>query len=199
MGSFNIIVGMDWLTLNHAEVVCFKKVLRIPIKNGRILNVFSKTSTSKLNLMSCFQAQRYLCKKYVAFIALVMEKEHKEKKIYDIPVVRGFPDVFPGDISGLPLNLQVEFRIDLVHGANPIAKALYRLTSSEMQELLSQLQELSNKGFLAQVRPPRGTPVLFVNKKYGSLHMWKSFDLFPPVLTVHMLAGHAKVSAIRYN
>ncbi|XP_076926826.1 uncharacterized protein LOC143590100 [Bidens hawaiensis] len=92
MGSFDVIVGMDWLTLNRAEVVCFEKFLHIPLTNGRILNVF---------------AQRYLRKKYVAFIALVMEKEHKEKKISDIAVVRDFPEVFLEDVFGLPPIRQV--------------------------------------------------------------------------------------------
>ncbi|XP_076900460.1 uncharacterized protein LOC143554626 [Bidens hawaiensis] len=102
MGSFDVIFGMDWLTLYRAEVTCFEKFLRIPLKNGCILNVFNNMPTPKLNLMSCFQAQRYLRKKYVTFIALVVEKEHNKKKIFDILVVRDFPKVFPDDVSGLP-------------------------------------------------------------------------------------------------
>ncbi|XP_076933128.1 uncharacterized protein LOC143598925 [Bidens hawaiensis] len=109
IGSFDVIVGMDWLTLNRAEVVCFEKFIRIPLKNGRILKVFGDTPTSKINFISCFQAQRYLNKKCVAFLALVAEKEQKEKKLSDIPVVRDFPDVFPNDVTGLPPVHQVEF------------------------------------------------------------------------------------------
>ncbi|XP_076921295.1 uncharacterized protein LOC143582660 [Bidens hawaiensis] len=137
MGSFDVIVGMDWLTLNRAEVVCFEKFLRILLNYGRIHNVFANKPNSMLNLMSCFQAQRYLRKKYVAFIALVVEKEHEEKKIYDIPVMRNFPNVFSDEVSGLPHVLQVEFRIDLAPRANPVAKAPYLLAPYEMQELLN--------------------------------------------------------------
>ncbi|XP_076907112.1 uncharacterized protein LOC143563464 [Bidens hawaiensis] len=147
VGSFDVIVGMNWLTINHVEVVCFEKFLRIPLKDGRILKVFGSTPTSKLNLMSCFQAQRYLRKKYVAFLSLAMEKDKDKKKIQDIPIVRDFPDVFPDDIVGLPPIRQVEFRIDFIPGANPVAKAPYRLAPSEMKELSSQLQELSDKGY----------------------------------------------------
>ncbi|XP_076900170.1 uncharacterized protein LOC143554255 [Bidens hawaiensis] len=52
MGIFDVIVGMDWLTLNCAEVVCFEKFLHIHLKNGCVLNVFGDTPTSKLNIMS---------------------------------------------------------------------------------------------------------------------------------------------------
>ncbi|GKF47869.1 hypothetical protein Tco_0141120, partial [Tanacetum coccineum] len=51
-------------------------------------------------------------------------------------------------LSGLPPQRQVEFRIDLVPGATPVAKSPYRLTPSEMQEFSGQLQELQDKGFI---------------------------------------------------
>ncbi|GKG48288.1 hypothetical protein Tco_0510173, partial [Tanacetum coccineum] len=57
-------------------------------------------------------------------------------------------EVFPEDLSGLPPQRQVEFRIDLVSGATPVAKSPYRLATSEMQELSAQLQELQDKGFI---------------------------------------------------
>ncbi|XP_076955618.1 uncharacterized protein LOC143630508 [Bidens hawaiensis] len=148
MGSFDAIVGMDWLTFNHAEVVCFEKFIRITLENGCILNVFCDTPMFKLNLMSCFQAQHYLRMKYVTFLALVVEKERKEKKISDISIVHDFPDVFPDDVTGLPPVRQVEFRVDLIPGSNPVAKAPYHLAPSEMRELSSQLQELLDKGFI---------------------------------------------------
>ncbi|XP_076910993.1 uncharacterized protein LOC143568823 [Bidens hawaiensis] len=72
----------------------------------------------------------------------------EEKKIEDIPVVREYPEVFPDDVSSLPPVREVEFHIDLVPGATLIAKAPYRLAPSEMQELSTQLHELSDKGFI---------------------------------------------------
>lgn len=56
--------------------------------------------------------------------------------------------MFPDELPGLPPVRQVEFYIDLVPNASPIAKAPYRLEPSEMQELSKQLQELSDKGFI---------------------------------------------------
>ncbi|GKA69205.1 putative reverse transcriptase domain-containing protein, partial [Tanacetum coccineum] len=62
------------------------------------------------------------------------------------PVVRKFPKVFPEDLPGLPPVRQVEFQIDLIPGATPVARAPYRLAPSEMQELSDQLQELADRG-----------------------------------------------------
>ncbi|GKG07321.1 hypothetical protein Tco_0330290, partial [Tanacetum coccineum] len=50
------------------------------------------------------------------------------------------------DLPGIPLARQVEFQIDLIPGAAPVARAPYRLAPSEMKELSDQLQELSDKG-----------------------------------------------------
>ncbi|KAI3809203.1 hypothetical protein L1987_25173 [Smallanthus sonchifolius] len=171
LGSFDIIIGMDWLSSHHAEVVCFEKCIRIPLPSGDTLKVFGEKPCSGLKLMSCTTARKYLRKKYLAFLAHVVQKEDKEKSIQDIPIIRDFPEVFPEDLSGLPPVRQVEFRIDLIPGANPVARAPYRLAPSEMQELASQLQELSDKGFICPSHSPWGAPVLFVKKKDGSFRM----------------------------
>ncbi|GKB35706.1 hypothetical protein Tco_0880648, partial [Tanacetum coccineum] len=67
----------------------------------------------------------------------------KEKRLEDVPVVQEFPKVFPEDLPGIPPTRQVEFRIDLVPGATPVARAPYRLAPPEMNELVDQLQGLS--------------------------------------------------------
>ncbi|GJS72509.1 putative reverse transcriptase domain-containing protein [Tanacetum coccineum] len=105
----------------------------------------------------------------------VTVKENKdksdEKRLEDVPTVRDFPEVFPEDLPGLPPTRQVEFQIDLVPGAAPVARAPYRLAPSEMEELSTQLQELSDKGFIRPSSSPWGAPVLFVKKKDGSFRM----------------------------
>ncbi|KAI3754402.1 hypothetical protein L1987_54185 [Smallanthus sonchifolius] len=154
LGSFDIIIGMDWLSNHHAEVICFKKCIRIPLPSGETLRVFGEKPCKGLKLMSCTTAQKYLRKKYVAFLAHIVRKDVKEKNIQDIPIIRDFPEVFPEDLSGLP----------------PV-RAPYRLAPSEIQELASQLQELSDKGFIRPSHSPWGAPVLFVKKKDGSFRM----------------------------
>ncbi|GKE70719.1 hypothetical protein Tco_1528791, partial [Tanacetum coccineum] len=76
------------------------------------------------------------------------EDKSEEKRLEDVPTVRDFLEVFPEDLPGLPPTRQVEFQIDLVPDAAPVARAPYRLAPSELQELSTQLQEISDKGFI---------------------------------------------------
>ncbi|GKA66289.1 putative reverse transcriptase domain-containing protein, partial [Tanacetum coccineum] len=95
----------------------------------------------------------------------------KEQKQEKITVVKDFPEVFPDDLPGLPLVQEIKFQIDLVPRAMPVAKSPYRLTPSELEELLGQLKELQDKGFILPSSSPWGAPVLFVKKKDGSFRM----------------------------
>ncbi|GJT31158.1 putative reverse transcriptase domain-containing protein [Tanacetum coccineum] len=105
------------------------------------------------------------------FVALVTEKVPKEKCLEDVPIILDFPEVFPDDLPGLLPPRQVEFRIELVLGAAPIARAPYCLAPSELKELSDQLKELSEKGFIRPSLSPWGAPMLFVKKKDGSFRM----------------------------
>nr|GEV22084.1 putative reverse transcriptase domain-containing protein [Tanacetum cinerariifolium] len=99
------------------------------------------------------------------------EDKLEEKRLEDVPIVRDFPEVFLEDLPGILPTRQVEFQIDLVLGATPVARAPYRLAPSEMKELADQLQELSDKGFIRPSFSHWGAPVLFVKKKSESFQM----------------------------
>nr|GFA48597.1 hypothetical protein [Tanacetum cinerariifolium] len=105
LGSFDAIIGMDWLRRHHAGIVCDEKL-----------------------------------------ISATKEDDKSEgKQVKDVPIVQDFPEVFLEDLPGLPPARLVEFEIDLIPEAAPVARALYRLAPSEMKELLEQLQELFDK------------------------------------------------------
>ncbi|GKD42407.1 putative reverse transcriptase domain-containing protein, partial [Tanacetum coccineum] len=122
LGSFDIIIGMDWLRKYHVVIVCDEKLVRIPY-GGKTL------------------------------------------------IFRGDEKVFLEDLPGLPPARPVEFHIDLIPGAAPVARAPYRLAPSKLKELSEQLQEHSDKGFIRPSSSPWGAPVLFVKKKDGSFRM----------------------------
>nr|GEU82486.1 putative reverse transcriptase domain-containing protein [Tanacetum cinerariifolium] len=109
------------------------------------------------------------------FLAHITTKEAKDKskwkRLEDVPIVRDFLEVFLEDLPGIPPAKQVEFQIDLVPGAAPVAHAPYRLAPSEMKELAEQLQELYDKGFIRPNSSPWGAPVLFFKKKGRSFCM----------------------------
>ncbi|GJZ13642.1 reverse transcriptase domain-containing protein [Tanacetum coccineum] len=150
-GSFDMIIGMDWLSNYKAEIICHEKVVRIPLPDGKVLRVVGERPEEKARLL--------------------MSAKASDKKQEEIVVVRDFPKVFPDDLSGLPPIREIEFRIELTPGATPVAKSPYRLAPSELEELSGQLKELQDKGFIRPSSSPWGAPVLFVKKKDGSFRM----------------------------
>ncbi|GKE90271.1 putative reverse transcriptase domain-containing protein [Tanacetum coccineum] len=147
LSSFDVVIGMDWLSKYHVRIFCDEKVIHIII-DGETLIIKGDRSKTQLSLISCIKTERYISKGCQVFIAHVMEKKSDKKQLEDIPVVREFLKVFPEDLPGLPPFRQVEFQIDLIPGAAPVARAPYRLAPSKMQELSDQLQELADRGFI---------------------------------------------------
>nr|GEX47182.1 reverse transcriptase domain-containing protein [Tanacetum cinerariifolium] len=130
---------------------------------------------SRLNIISCVKAHKYLSKGCDVFLAHVTTNEAQdkleEKRLKDVLIVRDFLEVFLKDLMGTPPTQLVEFQIDLVSGAALVARAPYRLAPFEMKELADQLQELSDKGFIRPSSSAWGALVLFVKKKDGSFWM----------------------------
>ncbi|GKE91327.1 putative reverse transcriptase domain-containing protein [Tanacetum coccineum] len=170
LGTFDVIIGMDWLVKHDSVIVCGEKVVHI-LYGNKTLIVEGDKGVSRLKVISCIKARKYVERGCHLFLAYVTKKKSKEKRLEDMPVIHDFPEVFPVELPGLPLPRQVEFRIDLVPGAAPVERAPYRLAPSEMKELSVQLQELLEKGFICLSSSPWGAPVLFVKKKDGSFRI----------------------------
>ena len=81
-------------------------------------------------------------------------REEGNETVDNVPVFWVYPDVFPEDPPRFPPMRQVEFQIDLVLGAAPIAKSPYRLAPPKMQELSTQMHELLDKGFIRRSSSP---------------------------------------------
>ncbi|GJW69770.1 putative reverse transcriptase domain-containing protein, partial [Tanacetum coccineum] len=139
LGSFDVIIDMDWLVKNHAVIVCDEKIVCIPYGNKILIVQEDKSDKEKkltLIIISCVKAQKYMEKGCQLFLVQVTMKENKDEKS------------MRSDCR----------RADL-------------LAPSEMEELSTQLQELSDKGFIRPSSSPWGAPVLFVKKKDGSFRM----------------------------
>nr|GEY34810.1 putative reverse transcriptase domain-containing protein [Tanacetum cinerariifolium] len=150
LGSFDVIIGMDWLREYHAVIVYDEKIVRVPFGNKTLI----------------FQGKRN---------DQATKDKSEGKRFEDVPIVIDFPEVFPEDLSGIIPAQQVEFQIDLVLGVAPVARAPYQLTPYEMKELAEQLQELFDKGFIRPSSSPWGALVLFVKKKDGSFRMCMNY------------------------
>ncbi|KAG8483030.1 hypothetical protein CXB51_021959 [Gossypium anomalum] len=129
--EFDIILGMDWLTVHDAV--------------------------------------KYVRKGCEAYLAYVLDSKESERRLESVPVVCEYSDVFPEELPGLPPVRKVEFGIELVPGTTPISIAPYRMEPTELKELKTQLQELMDKGFTRPSFSHWGAPVLFVEKKDGTM------------------------------
>nr|GEZ09605.1 hypothetical protein [Tanacetum cinerariifolium] len=155
---------------HNAVIICGERIVRIPNRN-KMLIVESDKGVSRLKVISCIKARKYVERGFHLFLTHVTKSKSKEKRLKDVSVICNFPKVFPEELPGLPPLRQVEFQIDLVPGAAPFAHAPYRLAPSEMKELLIQLRELLEKGFIHPSSSPWGALVLFVKKKDGSFRI----------------------------
>ncbi|GJX14209.1 putative reverse transcriptase domain-containing protein [Tanacetum coccineum] len=144
-GADKSFVSTNFSTLIDIEPVELDTSYEVELADGKVNGKF----------MISFIGMESLVKKYAAilfgekslFLAQVTEQELKKKRLEDVPVIRDFPEVFPEDLPGLSPPRQVEFRIDLIPGVAPVARAPYRLAPSEMKELSKQLQELLEKDY----------------------------------------------------
>ncbi|GKE12642.1 hypothetical protein Tco_1416193 [Tanacetum coccineum] len=106
LGSFNVIIGMDWLAKYHALIVCDEKFVCIPYGNEvLIIRGDHCDSGSKLNIISCTKTQKYIEKGCQVYLAQVTSKKAEDKSeeslLEDVPIVREFLEVFPEDLPGL--------------------------------------------------------------------------------------------------
>ncbi|GJT55817.1 putative reverse transcriptase domain-containing protein, partial [Tanacetum coccineum] len=177
LGSFDVIVRMDWMAEHRAEVVCYEKYIRVSYGNDMLIIQGERSGVkneSRLEVISSIRTQKYIDQGCQVFLIQMMKKEEIEipkRRIKDVPVVRTFLKVFPEDLPRLPLTRQVEIHIELIPRAAPVARAPYSLAPAEMKELADNRKELSDKGFIRPSSSPWGAPILFVEKKDGSFRM----------------------------
>ncbi|KAA3480766.1 DNA/RNA polymerases superfamily protein [Gossypium australe] len=150
--EFDVILGMDWLTLHDAVVNCKRKIIELKCENGEILRIDSDEPGELPAVISSMFAQRYIRKGCEAYLAYMLNIKESKLKIESVQIVCEYSDVFPKELPRLPPVREVKFGIDLVLGTSP-------------------LQELTDKGFVGPSYSLWGVPVLFVKKKDGSMRI----------------------------
>ncbi|KAJ0776952.1 putative transcription factor interactor and regulator CCHC(Zn) family [Helianthus annuus] len=147
LAGFDVVLGMDWLVANHARILCDKNSIEIRTPTGEVILITGDRPRKPLKFISVMKLASYSRKQEMVYMISVIINT-KSKELQDIPIVSEYPDVFPEELPRLPPDRKVEFRIHLIPGTTPIAKAPYRLAPTEMLELKKQLDELLRKGFI---------------------------------------------------
>ncbi|KAA0067042.1 ty3-gypsy retrotransposon protein [Cucumis melo var. makuwa] len=144
MQDLDVILGMDWLSANHASIDYFRKEV--------VFNPPSRTSFK-------FKGAGIVC---VPKVISAMKASNYSAR---------YPNVFPDELPGLPPPREINFAIELEPGAAPILRAPYKMAPAELKKLKVQLQVLLDKGFIRPSVSPWGALVLFVKKKDGSMRL----------------------------
>ena len=169
--EFDLILGMDWLTKHRAIVDCGQKTVVLRCSDQSEVMVQGIGSSAMSNVISTMQARRFMRKGCETILVVILDSKRGQVDVEKILVVREFPNVFPEELPGIPLEREVDFAIEIVLGTVPMSRAPYKMDPTELKELKSQLQELLDKGFIRPSVSPWGAPVLFVKKKDGTLRM----------------------------
>eukprot|EP00253_Pinus_taeda_P009984 PITA_09984 len=173
LGSYDILIGMDWLEKHWSLVDCKTKIIyfRDPLGNKQEMQGIKRPVQVRLitanQLVKCV---RKGCQIYAVQVGYA-DSKNKTTILNNIPVIQEFTDVFPEEIPRLPPKRNIDFTIELVPGAAPVSRAPYRMSVPELTELKMQLQELLDKNYIRPSVSPWEAPVLFVKKKDGTFRM----------------------------
>jgi hypothetical protein len=146
--GIDIILGMDWLSKHKVFFNYAKKYVKLTTPDEKELEFFAEpvvtakgvVNRAKVNQLDASQGSK-------------------------VPMVNEFPDVFPEDLPGMPLDREIEFVIELKPGTTPIYKTPFRMTTPKLAELKEHNKELLEKGFIRPNSSLWGAPMIFVLKK----------------------------------
>ncbi|KAL0554620.1 hypothetical protein IC582_008546 [Cucumis melo] len=171
MQDFDVILGMDWLSANHASIDYFGKEVIFNPPSGTSFKFKGAGIVCIPKVISAMKASKLLSQGTWSILASIVDTREQEVPLSSEPVVREYPDVFLDKLPGLPPPRKIDFTIELEPDTAPISRAPYRMAPAELKELKVQLQELLDKGFIRPSVSPWGAPVLFVKKKDGSMRL----------------------------
>ncbi|KAL4017118.1 hypothetical protein IC575_024792 [Cucumis melo] len=171
MRDFDVILGIDWLSANHASIDCFGKEVVFNPPFGFSFKFKGVGIVCIPKVISAMKVSKLLSQGTWGILASVVDTSEPEVSLSSEPVVREYPDVFPDELPGLPPPREIDFAIELEPDTAPISRAPYRMASAELKELKVQLQELLDKGFIRPSVSPWGALVFFVKMKDGSMRL----------------------------
>ena len=193
LGCEDVILGMDWLSKYKAVLDCANHTCTLKKGNVKVTlsrkPVINQVSTNPmLTAIQLRKAVKKGCRLFTVEVNTVpLEEEYDNDLSWgsgeDVegevvvpsllkPLIESYKDVFPEDLPrGLPPERPLGHTIPLIDDAKPTFRPLYRLSPSEHDEVRKQITDLLDKGWIQPSSSPFGAPILFVQKKDGSLRM----------------------------
>jgi hypothetical protein len=167
LGSYDLLIGMDWLATYKARLDCYHKTLECVSEEGRRITLQGIQKPISARWISTLQMRKYCRKGCPLYVIQVLESVEDDKPSLEYhPTLREYRDVFPEEVLGLPPRRDIDFSIELAPEAVLVSSTL------ELVELKIHLKEMMEKGYIWRSVSPWGAPVLFVKKKYGTLQLF---------------------------
>ncbi|KAI3744945.1 hypothetical protein L1987_58043 [Smallanthus sonchifolius] len=139
--EFDVIIGMDWLSSHATTIICNQKIVRFMTPTGKEVGSIGERR-NPITLCTMAKINNYVRQGHQAFLAYVADVNMEGKELDQVLVLKEFPEVFPDDLPGAPPEREIEFKVDLIPEAKPVAKARYRLAPTEMKELMYPLPRI---------------------------------------------------------
>jgi hypothetical protein len=175
LGSYDFLIGMDWLDQHHALLEFHNKRFTCLNEEGNHVTVQGIPKAMVVREISAMQLKKCYWKGCQLFASWVEEaSRYVVSNLEDHKVLKEFKDVFQ-EVPGLPLKRDIDFSINWMPEEAPVSKAPYRMSTPELKELQLQLKELLKKGYIHPSVSPWGALVLFVKKKDGTLRLCIDF------------------------
>jgi hypothetical protein len=147
--GLDVVLGMDWMSKYQGHIDCTKKSIAV-----------TNSDSIQIEYTTTMLSRKAYYKKFVSGPTLEQ-----------VPVVCEYPDVFPKELPGMPPDRDIEFIIELVPGTAPIAQRAYRMNPQELEEIKRHLTDMLSKGLIRPSASPWGSPVLFVDKRDGTIRL----------------------------
>jgi hypothetical protein len=145
--SLDVVLGMDWMSKYQGHIDCARKSITVTNSEGM-----------QIEHIATMPSRKAYYKKSVS-----------RPTLDQVLVVCEYPDVFPEELPGMPPDRDIEFIIELIPETAPIAQRAYRMNPQELEELKRQLADMLSKGLIRPSVSPWGSPVLFVDKRDGTI------------------------------
>ena len=165
---------MDWLSLNQAKIDCGQGLFSFVTSNGENVEIPGRSGHNPLRVVKANKLVKGFQKGLPIYI-LKLNKPEKKPEGEEPEWLQEYQDIFPDELTSLPPDRELVHEIELIPGAQPVARAPYKMSPSESLELKNQVNQLLEQGFIKPSVLPWGAPVLFQKKKDGTFRLCINF------------------------